>query len=197
MKMSQTASYHNPASNIYRLFAILLTLLSACSARDVNPTAEAEVPMSIELTSPVFKNGEAIPQKYSCDGEDISPPLHWDNVPAGTTSLALIMDDPDAPRGTWVHWVLYNIPPATNELPENVAPVDSLPGEGSQGNNSWKRVGYGGPCPPVRTHRYFFKIYALNTQLSLDAGATKADVLQTMEGHILAQGHLMGTYERK
>lgn len=149
--------------------------------------------MSIGLTSPVFKNGEAIPQKYSCDGEDISPPLHWDNVPAGTTSLALILDDPDAPRGTWVHWVLYNIPPDTNDLPENVAPVDSLPGGGSQGNNSWKRVGYGGPCPPGGTHRYFFKIYALDTLLNLDAGATKEDVLRAIEGHILAQGQLMGT----
>jgi Raf kinase inhibitor-like YbhB/YbcL family protein len=153
--------------------------------------------MSIQLTSPAFQDGQAIPQKYSCDGRNISPPLQWANVPAGTASLALIMDDPDAPRGTWVHWVLYNIPAATRELPENVAPTAAVPGGGRQGVNSGRRPGYGGPCPPGGTHRYFFKLYALDRQLSLPAGATKEDLLQAMAGHILAEGQLMGTYKRR
>lgn len=152
--------------------------------------------MSIELSSPAFAHGDAIPATYSCDGEDISPPLQWQNVPEGTESLALIMDDPDAPRGMWVHWVLYDIPPETSELPENVTPADSLPGGGSQGNSSWNRVGYGGPCPPRGSHRYFFKLYALDTSLNLDPGATKEQLLAAMEGHILAQGELVGTYAR-
>lgn len=153
--------------------------------------------MSIELTSPAFNHGDAIPAKFSCDGDDISPPLQWQNVPAGTQSLAVIMDDPDAPRGTWIHWVLYNIPAATSELPENVAPADSLPGGGSQGTSSFRRVGYGGPCPPGGSHRYFFKLYALDNQLDLAAGATKDQLLAAMEGHILGQGELMGTYTRQ
>lgn len=153
--------------------------------------------MTIELTSAAFDAGEGIPAQYTCDGDDISPPLQWQNVPDGAESLALIMDDPDAPRGTWVHWVLYNLPASTRELPENVAPADSEPAGGSQGNSSWGRVGYGGPCPPGGTHRYFFQIYALDSELDLAPGATKEQLLAAMEGHILAQGELMGTYARR
>lgn len=181
----------------YFVFPFMLVLgFAACAAQEEAPPASVEEsPMSIELSSPAFADGDAIPAKYSCDGEDVSPPLQWRNVPQGAQSLALIMDDPDAPRGTWVHWVLYDIPPETGELPENVAPDDFLPG-GSQGNSSWNRIGYGGPCPPGGSHRYFFKLYALDALLNLDPGATKEQLLAAMEGHILAQGELMGTYAR-
>ncbi len=149
--------------------------------------------MSFALTSPVFGNEEGIPVKYTCDGPDISPPLRWSNPPANTQSLALIMDDPDAPAGVWVHWVIFNLPPDTTELPENAA----LPAGSQEGQNSWQRTGYGGPCPPRGTHRYFFKLYALDTTLSLDSGTAKDQLLQAMEGHILAQAELMGTYSRE
>jgi Raf kinase inhibitor-like YbhB/YbcL family protein len=180
------------------LWTTLVLLLPACSGEEVSSTAdEGEVSMTIELSSPAFAQGETIPEKYTCDGEDISPPLQWQNVPEGARSLALIVDDPDAPRGDWVHWLLYNIPETAGELPENVAPAESVPGGGSQGSSSWSRVGYGGPCPPGGTHRYFFKLYALDTELDLDAGATKEALLAAMEGHILGQGELMGTYARR
>ncbi|RLC65970.1 MAG: YbhB/YbcL family Raf kinase inhibitor-like protein [Chloroflexi bacterium] len=153
--------------------------------------------MSFELTSPAFAHGEPIPSKYTCDGEDISPPLEWSGAPAGTQSFALIMDDPDAPVGTWIHWVLYNAPAETNALPEGV-PADAELSDGSlHGKNSWRRTDYGGPCPPSGTHRYFFKLYALDTTLNLDAGATKKQLLQAMEGHILDQAELVGTYKRR
>jgi Raf kinase inhibitor-like YbhB/YbcL family protein len=153
--------------------------------------------MSIELTSPAFAHGEAIPARYTCDGDDISPPLRWQGLPPRTVSVALIMDDPDAPRGIWVHWVLYNIPASSVELTEDIAPADSGPGGSLQGSNSWNRVGYGGPCPPSGSHRYFFKLYALDAPLDLRAGATKDDLLAAMDGHILALGELMGTYQRQ
>ncbi|MBN1219775.1 MAG: YbhB/YbcL family Raf kinase inhibitor-like protein [Anaerolineae bacterium] len=149
--------------------------------------------MTFEITSPAFVQGETIPVKYTCDGEDISPPLQWSDLPAGTQSLALISDDPDAPMGTWVHWIVYNLPADTRKLPEQV----SLPANSVDGKNSWGRTGYGGPCPPSGTHRYFFKLYALDTMLDLAAGANKTKLLQAMEGHILAQAELMGTYARQ
>lgn len=152
--------------------------------------------MALELSSPAFKDGEAIPAKYSCDGEDISPDLNWENLPAGTESLALIMDDPDAPGGTWVHWVVYDIPPETTGFPEKISATGELPNGGKQGNNSWKRFGYGGPCPPRGTHRYFFKLYALDSILGLESGITKGRLLRAMEGHVLDQGQLMGTFSR-
>jgi Raf kinase inhibitor-like YbhB/YbcL family protein len=153
--------------------------------------------MAIELSSPAFRHGDAIPEVYTCDGDDVSPPLQWQDVPEGAHSLALVMDDPDAPRGTWVHWLLYDIPPETHELPQDVSPAASFSGGGSQGNNSWNRLGYGGPCPPAgSSHRYFFKLYALDGPLDLASGATRDRLLAAMEGHILAQGELMGTYAR-
>jgi len=153
--------------------------------------------MPFELTSTAFAPGEPIPTKYSCDGEDISPPLQWSDPPQGTQSFALIADDPDAPVGTWVHWVLYNLPAETRALPEAVPPDADLPDGSRHGQNSGGRLGYGGPCPPSGTHRYFFKLYALGTVLDLDAGASKKQVLQAMEGHILAQTELMGVYSRQ
>lgn len=153
--------------------------------------------MSFELTSAAFARGQPIPNKCTCDGADISPPLSWNDPPQGTQSFALIADDPDAPVGTWVHWVLYNLPGETRALPEAVPPHADLPDGSRHGRNSWRRVGYGGPCPPSGAHRYFFKLYALDTMLNLAAGASKKRLLRAMERHILAQAEVMGTYRRR
>jgi len=153
--------------------------------------------MSIQITSPVFIEGNPIPRKYTCDAEDASPPLAWSGVPAGAKSLALIVDDPDAPVGTWVHWVFYNLPPTLVELKEGTTKTPTVEGLGVQGNNDFRKTGYDGPCPPRgKPHRYFFKLYALDTSLSLQPGASKADLEKAMRGHILAQGQIIGTYSR-
>ena len=153
--------------------------------------------MSLKLTSTAFQPGGTIPKKFTCDGPDVSPALAWSDAPTGTKSFALIMDDPDAPVGTWVHWVLYDVPAETHELAENVAKQEELPNGARQGRNDFRRIGYGGPCPPPGpAHRYFFKLYALDQKLGLKAGATKADVEKAMKGHVLAQGELMGRYGR-
>jgi Raf kinase inhibitor-like YbhB/YbcL family protein len=149
------------------------------------------------ITSSAFNEGETIPKKYTCDGQNISPPLKWEPGSAQTKSFALIADDPDAPMGTWVHWVIFNIPPTTTELPENVPTKDSLPNGAIQGKNDSRDIGYDGPSPPSGTHRYYFKLYALDTMLKLSAGITKSELLKAMEGHIMAQAQLMGKYSRK
>jgi len=150
------------------------------------------------LSSAAFAPGQPIPTPYTCDGRDLSPPLKWGKVPPETQSLALIADDPDAPRGTWVHWVLYGIPSTVTELPEGVPPDKVVLDGVKQGLNDFQRMDYGGPCPPRgKPHRYFFKLYALDCELDLKPGATKPQLLQTMEGHILAKGELMGRYQRK
>ncbi|MEB3182529.1 MAG: YbhB/YbcL family Raf kinase inhibitor-like protein [Nostocaceae cyanobacterium] len=151
----------------------------------------------MKLESTAFKSDSLIPSKYTCDGEDISPALSWSEPPSGTKSLALIVDDPDAPGKTFVHWVLYDIPATARSLPENVAAVNNLPNGTLQGKNDFGKLGYGGPCPPGGTHRYFFKLYALDKKLDLESGATKAQVLVTMDGHILASAELMGGYQRQ
>lgn len=153
--------------------------------------------MDIKITSSAFQDGGLIPAKYTCDGADVSPPLQWDNVPQTAKSIALICDDPDAPMGTFVHWVLFNLPAETRQLAEKVAADKTLPSGARQGTSGFGRVGYGGPCPPSGTHRYFFKIYALDTTLDLPAGARKSDLLKVMQGHILAQGQLVGKYKRR
>jgi Raf kinase inhibitor-like YbhB/YbcL family protein len=151
----------------------------------------------MKLTSMAFADGEPIPMRYTCDGADVSPPLQWSEVAPGTKSFALICDDPDAPVGTWVHWVIYGLPATTRELPEMVAATETLPDGAKQGLNDFRRVGYGGPCPPPgRPHRYFFKLYALDAGLALNARASKPDLLRAMAGHILAEAQLMGTYQR-
>lgn len=150
----------------------------------------------MELTSPSFKNGEFIPRKYTCDGNDVSPPLNWDKVPEGTKSFSLICDDPDCPSMTWVHWVCYNIPADVRSLPEGLPKDRQLQNGSLQGITDFRRPGYGGPCPPSGVHRYFFKIYALDTMLSLSSGATKSEVTKAMQGHILGQCELMGKYKR-
>ena len=153
--------------------------------------------MEIKITSSAFEDGGLIPASYTCDGADISPPLQWGTVPEGTKSIALICDDPDAPMGTFVHWVLYNLPADTKELAENLPDDETLPNGARQGITGFGKTGYGGPCPPSGTHRYFFKIYALDTTIDIVAIADKPQLLKAMEGHILGQGQLIGKYKRR
>jgi len=148
------------------------------------------------LTSTAFADGEAVPRRYTCDGADVSPELTWSGAPPGTQSFALICDDPDAPAGIWVHWVLYDIPVSVSALEEGIESIDHPSSGGTHGTNDFRRLGYGGPCPPGGTHRYYFKLYALDTLLDLAPGATKRQLLQAMDGHVLAEGRLMGTYAR-
>ncbi len=151
--------------------------------------------MSIVATA--FKHEGAIPKKHTCDGEDVSPALSWDPAPGRTQSLALIMDDPDAPMGTWIHWVLYNMPKDKKSLSEAIQPKSRFDDGSMHGNTDFRRPGYGGPCPPPgKPHRYYFKIYALDKKLNLSPGASKAEVEAAMEGHVLAKGELMGRYKR-
>lgn len=150
----------------------------------------------ITITSPAFREGENIPSVHTCDGGNVSPPLAWTGVPKDAKSLALIADDPDAPMGDWVHWVLYDLSPDTAGLPQGVPRGEKVPSGGTQGKTDFRTLGYGGPCPPRGTHRYFFKIYALDSSLQLKPGATKKELLQAMQGHVLAEGQLMGKYAR-
>lgn len=166
------------------------------------PDSEAKggIPMSIQLTSPVFSHNDSIPSTYTCDGRDISPVLSWNNLPEGTKSLALIVEDPDAPdpkapRMIWVHWVLYNLPAASTGLAQN-AGQGNLPANTLEGLNNWGRTGYGGPCPPIGRHRYFFKLYALDTILPDLGQPPKETLLKAMQGHILDSTELIGTYQR-
>jgi len=179
---------------IISTIVLLAVFATACRADDQEfPGA----PMNIQITSAAFADGQPIPAKYTADGSDISPPLAWTNAPAGTKSFALIVDDPDAPAGTWVHWVIYNLPPTATMLAENTPQSPQLPDGSSQGLNSFKKTGFNGPAPPPgKAHRYFFKIYALDATLDLKPGATKGDLLKAMDGHVLAQGRLTGTYSR-
>lgn len=175
---------------------------SLCSQEEteaVIPQPEIkETTVAIEITSSAFTHGNSIPAQYSCDSDDVSPKLSWSGIPEGTKTIAVIMDDPDAPGGTWVHWVVYGISPDDGGLPEGVPPSDTLDGGARQGKNDFGRTGYGGPCPPRGgPHRYFFKVYALEADLVLGPGATKADLVRKMSGSILAQGELMGRYTRR
>ncbi len=181
---------------------ILLLVSAGCAKQPAPPpnaantsTPETAAPV-IKLTSAAFKEGEPIRRQYTCDGVNVSPPLEWSGVPKTAQTLAIIADDPDAPAGTWVHWVLYNLPADNIGIVENLPQDGSLKAGGFQGKNDFEKTGYGGPCPPSGTHRYFFKIYALDAELPLKAGATKADVEKAMAGHVLLQGQLMGTYRK-
>jgi hypothetical protein len=170
------------------LFTLILTL-TACTQKEPN-TSPSD--LSITLTSPSFGEGESIPLQFTCTGDNHSPELTWSNPPAGTQSFALIMDDPDAPVGTWVHWVLANLPAEERTLPEDYTPESGVTaGKNSAGSNS-----YAGPCPPSGQHRYFFKLYALDTVLEADASLDKSGLLGLMEGHVLGQGQLMGVYQQ-
>ena len=150
--------------------------------------------VAMKITSSAFSDGALIPIKYTCDGDDISPPLVWSDIPENTASFVLINDDPDAPVGTWDHWILFNLEGKTTELAENVD-LSKLAGV-QLGRNSWRRNDYGGPCPPYGTHRYFFKLYALDMKLDLPAGSSKQDIKKAMAGHILAEAELLGRYKR-
>ena len=178
---------------VYFLLLAFIVILACVACQAPSPSGEEErgAPMVITISSSAFSEGNVIPRLYTCDGEDLSPPLSWSGTPDDTQSLVMITDDPDAPAGTFVHWVLYDIPPGTTSLSEGVI------GVGTQGVNGFGRTSYGGPCPPRGgAHRYLFKVYALDSPLNLQSSATKAEVEKAMEGHVLAQGQLMGTYER-
>jgi len=152
--------------------------------------------MAFQITTTAFRDGGSIPKKFACDGPDVSPALSWSDPPAGTKSLAIVADDPDAPSGMWVHWVLYDLPPDTRKLPEGLAKDRELPNGALQGRNDFGKIGYNGPCPPrASEHRYFFKLYALDSKTGLKAGATKSDLERAMKGHILAQTQVIGKYK--
>jgi Raf kinase inhibitor-like YbhB/YbcL family protein len=172
--------------------------LVACGCQGNQSLSKSGVePMKITVTSTAFQEGETIPKQYTKDSKDVSPPLKWDSAPDGTKSFALICDDPDAPRGTWVHWVLFNLPADTRSLEEGVPTSETLPNGARQGKNDFGDVGYGGPKPPPgKRHRYFFKLYALDAALDLQSGATKAQVEGKMKGHVIGDGQLMGKYAR-
>jgi len=152
--------------------------------------------MAFQITTTAFRDGSSIPKRFTCDGPDVSPALSWGDPPAGTISLAIIADDPDAPAGTWVHWVLYDLPAETRKLPEGVAKDRELPNGALQGRNDFGKIGYNGPCPPRGSeHRYFFKLYALDSRTGLKAGATKSELERAMKGHVLAQAQLVGKFQ--
>ncbi len=181
-------------------FAVLAALVAFWAGPAPATGNEKEERMSIAIHSTAFEHMGGIPSKYTCEGADLSPPLQWNGVPEQAKSLVLIVDDPDAPdpkapKMTWVHWVLYNMPPELAGLPEAV-PSDRLPPGTREGLNDWKRTGYGGPCPPIGRHRYFFKIYALDTELQGLERPTKAALEAAMKGHILAQAEMIGTYQK-
>ena len=178
------------------LVSLICLFLFYNTANKVCAKTRGGVEMTITLTSTAFTDGGTIPKDYTCDGRDISPPLAWDKIPEGTKSLSVICDDPDAPVGTWVHWVLFNIPATINELPQSMPKDKDLKNGARHGMNDFRKLGYGGPCPPGGTHRYYFKIYALDVVLSQESGLTKDELLSAMKGHILAEGQLMGRYKR-
>jgi Raf kinase inhibitor-like YbhB/YbcL family protein len=177
------------------LGSAIAVLFTACTP-DPSPMVSPQLP-KLNLTSTAFASDALIPAKYTCDGKDLSPALAWEAPPTATKSLVIIADDPDAPGKTFTHWVLYDLPPKTRKLPEGLPPQPFLATGGGHGKNDFGKYGYGGPCPPSGTHRYVFKIFALDQMLDLPAGATKAEVLAGMEGHILAAGEWVGKYRRQ
>jgi Raf kinase inhibitor-like YbhB/YbcL family protein len=196
--MKQPSRHHS----FYRIRGLLIVtalMFSSLVLMDVN-LLHAEENMTLTLKSSAFYNGGEIPSRYTCEGEDVSPPLAWTGVPETARSLVLIIDDPDAPdpkapKMIWVHWVLYNISPDVSDLPEDIVPAKLPPGI-VEGLNDWNRIGYGGPCPPIGRHRYFHKLYALDTVLEGINTPTKAKVEAAMKGHVIAQTELMGTYQK-
>ena len=175
------------------LLILLLAIVSGCIANE-NEVNNME---KISISSEAFKDGGTIPEEYTCEGEDISPPLSWQGLPAGTKSVALIMDDPDAPGRTFVHWVIYNIPLSTQKLAKGTPRKEKLVDGSLQGMTDFGRAGYGGPCPPPgKPHRYFFKIYAIDKILDLPSNVSKGDVETAMKGHIISKGELIGKYAR-
>lgn len=177
------------------IIIFLLAAISGCVAEEKENTKEVTM-QNISISAEAFQAGGTIPKEYTCDGSNVSPALSWSGIPSNAKSIALIMDDPDAPMGTFVHWVLFNIPASTQKLPKGISRNQTL-GDGSrQGMTDFGRAGYGGPCPPKGTHRYYFRIYALDTMLNLQPGASREQLDDAMKGHILAMGELMGNYTR-
>lgn len=181
------------SANLLGLTGLLLT---SCSSTSKGSTSGKTSGKTMKLESTAFTANGMIPSLYTCDGQNISPELRWDAPPPGTESLALIVDDPDAPGRIFVHWVVYDLPPEVHHLPEAIAPQATTPSGGVQGKNDFGKLGYGGPCPPSGIHRYFFKLYALDRELGLKSGATKAQLEAAMSGHILASAELIGRYSR-
>jgi Raf kinase inhibitor-like YbhB/YbcL family protein len=204
---------HNRAlttTSVARIAGFLALFASpGCSRPDALPV-EDRSRLTIQLHSSAFADGAMIPKTFTCDGHDRSPPLEWSGVPSSARALALICDDPDAPAGTWSHWVVFNLPPQVTALKEGVPPEQTLPAavtggsqpaggdfsQARQGKNDFGKTGYGGPCPPRGTHRYYFRLYALDKTLELDSTARRSDVLKAVQGHIVAEGRLVGKYER-
>jgi len=182
---------------IFACVLFLCTAIDGASRKKVNKNNKKGMDMAVmKVISNAFKDGEMIPAKYTCDGEDVSPQISWQDAPTGTKSFVLICDDPDAPMGIWVHWVVFNIPVSVTEFAQGADPKKI---GATEGINSWgtKKLGFGGPCPPSNTHRYYFTVYAVSKIIDLDKKATKEDVLAAIKGHELAQGQLMGRYHRK
>ena len=190
------------SSGVTRRLSLFMLFLGTMGCGGTGAPLPAEDPgrMTLRLTSAAFQDGGMIPKTYTCDGSDRSPPLEWTGVPEEARSLALICDDPDAPGGTWSHWVVYNMAPQARTLGEGIAPAERFELEGGlsvrQGKNDFGKIGYGGPCPPRGTHRYFFRLYALDIEIDPGAGATRSTVLQAIDRHIVAEGRLMGKYSR-
>jgi Raf kinase inhibitor-like YbhB/YbcL family protein len=184
-----------------RKLFLALAICSAATGAVVTRASVMKPPEAhkqMELTSSAFKNGQPIPNQYTCEGNNISPPLTWNGAPGNTETFALIVDDPDAPKGVWTHWMVFNLPADASGLPEAAAKSGPLPGNAKEGLNDFNHPNYDGPCPPAgKEHRYFFKIYALDTALGLPSGASRKDMEAAMAKHILAEGQLMGTYQRK
>jgi len=184
--------------NIFLIIILILIIFVGIRVREIQRSSKEFSPSLIKpfsnmkIESPVFSNNELIPKKYTCDGEDVNPPLKISEVPEEAKSLVLIVDDPDAPMGTWVHWTVWNIDPKTVEIPENSVPEGAV-----EGITDFGKPGYGGPCPPSGTHRYFFKLYALDTTLDLDSNAKKTDIEKAMKDHILEKAELVGVYSRQ
>jgi len=163
------------------------------------PRAEAESAPRLSIRSPAFSDGGRIPRQYTCDGADSSPPVEWTGAPEKTRTFALVCNDPDAPRGDWVHWVVFDLPATSKGLPENAAPNgrEKLAGSGTQGRNDFGKIGWGGPCPPSGSHRYTFRLYALDTELGLAPEATREQLVKAMQGHVLAQAQMTASYARE
>jgi Raf kinase inhibitor-like YbhB/YbcL family protein len=176
---------------------LLIATLSCGRSPKARPKGDGAQASEFKIASTAFQEGGEIPKKFTCEGEDLSPPLHWANPPRGTQSFVLIAEDPDAPSGTWFHWVVYDLPARARELPEDVPKQAEVPGGGVQGQNSFGRIGYGGPCPPPGSaHHYFFNLYALDTTLNLRPGAAKEEVVTSAKGHVLGDAQFMGLFKR-
>lgn len=191
-----------PLPRIGRMVSGLAAVAALIACGSGSPAAESAprakgAAVNFVLESPGFGSGEAIPRKYTCDGENHSPPLRWSGAPAGAAGFALVAEDPDAPGGTFVHWLIYDLPAHARELPESVPQTRELPNGARQGQNSFGNIGYGGPCPPPGpAHRYFFRLFALDAKTKLPAGAARAELDRAMKGHLLAQVEWMGKYKR-